>query len=90
MQCARCPINGVHDILAGYRTRRLSSRRSFIAAAAGISIASVGVALPARSAGVFYPGTSVHGIDIGGLDRSAAETMLRQAAIRSAGPIVPR
>ncbi len=57
----------------------MSSRRSFVAAAAGLTVAAVGIALPVRSADLYYPGTSVHGIDVGGMTRPEAEAILREA-----------
>ncbi|HYJ13129.1 MAG TPA: VanW family protein [Thermomicrobiales bacterium] len=57
----------------------MSSRRSFVAAAAGLTVAGIGIALPARSADQMYPQTHLHGIDVGGMTRSEAEVALRNA-----------
>ncbi len=42
-------------------------------------MAGIAVALPARSQDLFYPGTSVHGIAVGGMSRPESEAMLRAA-----------
>ncbi len=55
------------------------SRRGLVAGALGTTVAAVAVALPARSQGQFYPGTSVQGIAIQGMSQSGSEEMLRLA-----------
>ncbi len=55
------------------------SRRGLVAGALGTTVGAVAVALPARSQGQFYPGTSVQGIAVAGMSRSDSEEMLRSA-----------
>ena len=55
------------------------SRRSMVAGAVGTTMAGAAVALPARSSGVIYPGISIQGIDVSGMNSKASEELLRSA-----------
>jgi vancomycin resistance protein YoaR len=50
-----------------------------VAGALGTTAAAVAVALPARSSGKIYPGTSVQGINLAGMSQSDSEALLRSA-----------
>ncbi len=58
---------------------RMISRRGLVAGAAGATVAGVAVTLPVRSAGLMYPGTFVHGIDVSGMTPTDAQELLRAA-----------
>jgi len=50
-----------------------------VAGAVGTTLGAVAIALPARSSGQIYPGTSVQGIDVSGMTRVEGEELLRNA-----------
>ncbi len=59
------------------RYPRMLSRRSFIGAAVAATGLGAGVALPARSRGLFYPGAIVGGVDLSDMTREQGEATLR-------------